>query len=121
MSAASTASTTSPSTTAKLKTLENLPFDNLAIRSLPVDEERQIYIRPVSNACYSYVQPEPVKNPMLVAVSADVSRSSSRRRRKKEEEELVIPAQQILSYLLNHTCLILGVAWSAPLRMLLPL
>ena len=49
--------------------LESLVFDNLALRALPVDEERGNRIRQVAKACYSRVSPTPVKNPKLVAVS----------------------------------------------------
>ena len=49
--------------------LESLVFDNLALRALPVDEERGNRIRQVAKACYSRVSPTPVKNPRLVAVS----------------------------------------------------
>ena len=50
-------------------TLEGLKFDNLALRALPVDDERGNRIRQVAKACYSRVSPTPVKNARLVAVS----------------------------------------------------
>ncbi len=49
--------------------LESLKFDNLALRALPVDEEKGSRIRQVAKANYSRVSPTPVKNPRLVAVS----------------------------------------------------
>lgn len=49
--------------------LEGLKFDNLALRALPVDDERGNRIRQVAKACYSRVSPTPVKAPRLVAVS----------------------------------------------------
>ncbi|XP_062605650.1 protein adenylyltransferase SelO, mitochondrial-like [Saccostrea cucullata] len=50
-------------------TLESLNFDNLALRSLPIDPEKENYIRQVSGACFSKVKPTPVSNPQLVAAS----------------------------------------------------
>ncbi|XP_050405227.2 protein adenylyltransferase SelO, mitochondrial-like [Patella vulgata] len=55
------------STMAKLETLN---FDNLALRSLPIDPNKEIRPRQVSGACFSKVKPIPVKNPVLVAYSA---------------------------------------------------
>jgi uncharacterized protein YdiU (UPF0061 family) len=50
-------------------TLESLNFDNLALRSLPIDPEKENFIRQVSGACFSKVKPTPVSNPELVAAS----------------------------------------------------
>ncbi|EWM22018.1 selenoprotein o [Nannochloropsis gaditana] len=55
----------------KTYTLETLPFDNLALRSLPLDPQPENFIRPVPNSVYSRVEPEPLKNPVLVALSPD--------------------------------------------------
>ncbi|KAJ8307321.1 hypothetical protein KUTeg_015405 [Tegillarca granosa] len=52
-----------------MATLETLKFDNLVLRSLPIDGEEENYRRKVSGACFSKVKPTPVKNPQLVAVS----------------------------------------------------
>lgn len=41
-------------------------------RSLPVDPEERNFVRPVPNACYSKVTPEPLRNPMLIAASTQV-------------------------------------------------
>lgn len=49
--------------------LESLNFDNLVLRSLPIDSEEENYIRQVSGACFSKVKPTPVSNPQLVAAS----------------------------------------------------
>jgi len=54
---------------AGFKTLENLNFDNLALRSLPVDKEQRNYVRIVRGACFSLVNPTPVRNPQTVAVA----------------------------------------------------
>ncbi|XP_019864467.1 PREDICTED: selenoprotein O-like [Amphimedon queenslandica] len=54
-----------------LMSLESLQFDNRVLKSLPVDEEKENYVRSVSGACYSLVNPTPVKNPQLVSASAD--------------------------------------------------
>ncbi len=37
------------------KTFETLKFDNLALRSLPLDSIKENYVRQVSNACFSKV------------------------------------------------------------------
>ena len=50
-------------------TLDSLPFDNRAIRELPVDKEPDNFVRQVANACFSVVAPTPVVNPVLVAAS----------------------------------------------------
>lgn len=52
-----------------MATLETLKFDNLALRSLPIDKETKNVIRQVKGACYSLVEPTPVTNPRLVACS----------------------------------------------------
>lgn len=57
---------TSSSTTSSFPTLK---FDNVALRSLPIDSETKNYVRPVAGACFSRVQPAPVTNPRVVAVS----------------------------------------------------
>ena len=51
--------------------MEEIRFDNLALRVLPMDPVEENYVRTVSGACFSRVKPTPVKNPQLVAFSAD--------------------------------------------------
>lgn len=51
-------------------TLDSLPFDNRAIRELPVDKEPDNFVRQVANACFSVVAPTPVVKPVLVAASS---------------------------------------------------
>ncbi|CAM9648022.1 unnamed protein product [Laminaria digitata] len=51
-------------------TLDSLPFDNRAIRELPVDKEPDNFVREVANACFSIVAPTPVVKPVLVAASS---------------------------------------------------
>ncbi|XP_071941976.1 protein adenylyltransferase SelO, mitochondrial-like [Antedon mediterranea] len=54
-------------------TLETLNFDNLALRSLPIDEEKRNFTRQVRGACFSKVSPTAVADdPELVAYSEDV-------------------------------------------------
>ncbi len=53
----------------KMASLENLNFDNLVLRSLPIDPIKDNYVRVVNGACFSLVQPTPVENPEIVAVS----------------------------------------------------
>nr|XP_039251485.1 protein adenylyltransferase SelO-1, mitochondrial-like [Styela clava] len=50
-------------------TLQDLKFDNLALRELPVDTSRVPGSRQVSGACFSLVTPTPVKSPKVVGVS----------------------------------------------------
>lgn len=50
-------------------TLETLPFDNAAIRELPVDVEQRNYVRQVPDACFSKVAPDPVLRPVMVVKS----------------------------------------------------
>ena len=51
-------------------TLETLNFDNLALRTLPIDKETKNYVRQVSGACFSRVEPTPVENARTVAYSS---------------------------------------------------
>ncbi|CAF1394016.1 unnamed protein product, partial [Didymodactylos carnosus] len=53
---------------------QNIKFDNLALKTLPIDPVEENYTRTVSNACFSRVKPTPVKNPKLVACSSDALR-----------------------------------------------
>ena len=52
-----------------MATLETLNFDNLALRSLPIDPEKEIFPRQVKGACFSRVKPTPVEKPHVVLVS----------------------------------------------------
>lgn len=54
-----------------MATLESLNFDNLSLRSLPVDPIQENYTREVRNACFSRVKPTPLDRPEVVAVSQD--------------------------------------------------
>ncbi|XP_033625295.1 protein adenylyltransferase SelO, mitochondrial-like [Asterias rubens] len=53
----------------KMAKLESLNFDNLVLRTLPIDPEKKNFTRPVKGACFSKTTPEPVANPETVAVS----------------------------------------------------
>ncbi|KAL3309349.1 hypothetical protein Ciccas_012104 [Cichlidogyrus casuarinus] len=63
------------SRTRALITLDRLKrgpnFENLAVKYLPLDTVAANYIRQVSNAFYSKVQPTPMSVPQLVALSED--------------------------------------------------
>lgn len=48
---------------------ETLNFDNVALRTLPIDNEKQNYVRRVPGSCFSHVDPTPVRKPQLVAAS----------------------------------------------------
>lgn len=49
--------------------LSQLQFDNQFVKQLPADSETRNFVRNVSNACYSRVQPATVSAPKLVAYS----------------------------------------------------
>ena len=49
--------------------LDNLHFDNLALKKLPLDQEQSNFTRQVSGACFSLIDPSPVDNPQLVVHS----------------------------------------------------
>ncbi|CAH1772892.1 unnamed protein product [Owenia fusiformis] len=49
--------------------MESLNFDNLVLRSLPIDNEKENFVRQVSGACFSKISPTPVENPVTVAYS----------------------------------------------------
>ncbi|XP_067931753.1 protein adenylyltransferase SelO, mitochondrial-like [Watersipora subatra] len=51
--------------------LEKLNFDNLALRTLPLDKETGNRQRKVEGACFSLTSPTPVDNPTVVAVSEE--------------------------------------------------
>ncbi|GAB6032345.1 hypothetical protein CHUAL_010982 [Chamberlinius hualienensis] len=50
-------------------TFEDLHFDNLALRTLPIDQNDAIYSRNVSGACFSRVKLSPLDNPVMVSWS----------------------------------------------------
>jgi uncharacterized protein YdiU (UPF0061 family) len=56
-----------------VKTMQNLVFDNRFVRELPADPVAGRHIRQVSGACYSRVEPEPVRAPRLLAWSPEVA------------------------------------------------
>ena len=53
----------------KMATLESLKFDNLVLRSLPIDPNKENKPRQVSGASFSMVKPTPVKKPQTVVAS----------------------------------------------------
>lgn len=53
--------------------LATLTFDNRFVRELPADPEQANYRRQVYQACYSRVQPKPVKAPRLLAYSTEMA------------------------------------------------
>lgn len=52
-------------------TLNEINFDNSALRCLPIDPIIENRVRQVSGACFSRVSPTPVKNPKLVSYSQE--------------------------------------------------
>jgi uncharacterized protein YdiU (UPF0061 family) len=50
-----------------------LAFDNRFVQALPADPEKRNFRRQVAGACYSWVQPTPVKAPELVAYAPEVA------------------------------------------------
>lgn len=49
--------------------IERLQFENVALKQLPLDPSTEPGVRQVRGACFSRVQPTPVKNPKFVSVS----------------------------------------------------
>jgi hypothetical protein len=72
--ASASSPTTSTTATSTYKPIEKLNFDNSSLRNLPVDPDRRNVTRQVPGACFSRVDPTPLKNPQLIAYSADVLR-----------------------------------------------
>jgi uncharacterized protein YdiU (UPF0061 family) len=50
-----------------LSSLDQLHFDNRFVQQLPADPELKNFPRQVTDACYSWVEPTPVRAPQLVA------------------------------------------------------
>jgi hypothetical protein len=59
------------SSVCRMGRLDDIQFDNLILRSLPVEERPEPGTRQVRGACFSRVSPTPLENPTLVAASAD--------------------------------------------------
>ncbi|KAH3825976.1 hypothetical protein DPMN_127865 [Dreissena polymorpha] len=57
-----------------MSTFEALSFDNLALKLLPIDPEKDNFARQVPGACFSLVMPEKVENPKMVAYSPSAMR-----------------------------------------------
>ncbi|HVW63868.1 MAG TPA: YdiU family protein [Nitrosospira sp.] len=55
--------------TPSLQCLSGMRFDNRFVRRLPADEDIRNTPRPVKNACYTRVEPTPVRAPRLLAWS----------------------------------------------------
>lgn len=53
--------------------LDQLIFDNRFVRELPADPVTDNYRRQVAGACYSFVNPTPVRAPQLVATATEVA------------------------------------------------
>ena len=53
--------------------MRNLRFDNRFVRELPGDPEQGRHVRQVHGACYSRVEPTPVRAPALLAWSPEVA------------------------------------------------
>jgi len=68
---------------------ENLQFDNLALRSLPIDPQTDVYPRQVPGACFSRVDPTPLDNPQLVAFSASTLKLIDVDEKEAEERQFV--------------------------------
>ncbi len=56
-------------------TLTKLHFDNSFIRELPGDTEEQNFVRQVTGACYSKVEPTRVRTPKLVCFSPEMAQT----------------------------------------------
>jgi uncharacterized protein YdiU (UPF0061 family) len=53
--------------------LDQLQFDNRLVRELPADPIAENYRRQVTGACYSLLNPTPVRAPKLICASMDVA------------------------------------------------
>ena len=53
--------------------MRDLRFDNRFVRELPGDPEEGRHVRQVHGACYSRVEPTPVRAPALLAWSPEVA------------------------------------------------
>lgn len=56
-------------TTMSRSPLEQLDFDNVALKKLPLDTSEEPGVRQVKGACFSLVKPQPLTKPRFVAVS----------------------------------------------------
>ncbi|KAF8789037.1 Protein adenylyltransferase SelO like protein [Argiope bruennichi] len=72
-----------------MSNFDALKFDNLALRKLPIDPIDRNYVRTVNGACFSKVNPTPVKNPKLVAYSSSALSLLDITANESELEELV--------------------------------
>ena len=61
-------------TQSNISNLDTLQFDNRFVRELPGDPEPDNYRRQVYQACYSLVRPKTVKQPRLLAYSAEMAK-----------------------------------------------
>lgn len=52
-----------------MATFETLKFDNLALRTLPLDSIEENYVRNVSGACFSHVPLAPLEKPTMMSYS----------------------------------------------------
>lgn len=55
------------------KFISELQFDNRFVRHLPADPVSDNYPRSVASACYSFVNPTPVRAPQLVCAASEVA------------------------------------------------
>ena len=53
--------------------LDSLVFENRFVQALPADPQKMNLTRPVHEACFSWVQPDPVRAPELIAHSKEVA------------------------------------------------
>lgn len=81
--------------------LEKIPFDNLALRSLPVKKVEPGYIGYVEEACFAKVDPSPLENPKVIAVSTDalslLDLSEITNERIEKDEEIRKEVEKYLS------------------------
>ena len=72
-----------------MATLESLKFDNLALRTLPIDPIKENYVRQVKGSCFSLVNPTPVKNPVVVVHSEGAMKLLDLSREQVERPDFV--------------------------------
>ncbi|WP_176737109.1 protein adenylyltransferase SelO [Oligoflexus tunisiensis] len=72
-----------------LVALSDVNFDDSFVRTLPADPREENGVRPVPNACFSFVKPTPVRQPRLIAWSDAVGAILGLARPKGDQDSTV--------------------------------
>ncbi len=89
-----------------LNTLNQLSFDNRFVRELPADPTADNYRRQVTGACYSFVQPTPVRSPQLICAATEVADliNLDHAELKTDLFSQIFSGNKILSGMQPHAC-----------------